>query len=219
LYQGAETEKAVLEPIQDEDPIRRRLQPKCKEDVRLLFSELNLWRKKKLDEIEQRRDITSETRIKMRSKVLSQEVILLRKINWINHRLTLTAKKKEVDELLCQMITPQYWKVSSGEEIEIQTTEMDQSSELIEIYQLLDESNVDQTVSQRIRILDQVKDKLRDRSCPLVKEICGLVDREKEFLRRGIRQSLSGLRARISHLFLHFLERNINALDINTKQN
>mmetsp|Transcript_24804 Transcript_24804/g.37052 ORF Transcript_24804/g.37052 Transcript_24804/m.37052 type:complete len:156 (-) Transcript_24804:572-1039(-) len=155
----------------------------------------------------------------MRSKVLSQEVILLRKINWINHRLTLTAKKKEVDELLCQMITPQYWKVSSGEEIEIQTTEMDQSSELIEIYQLLDESNVDQTVSQRIRILDQVKDKLRDRSCPLVKEICGLVDREKEFLRRGIRQSLSGLRARISHLFLHFLERNINALDINTKQN
>ena len=47
-------EKTALQPIEDEDPILRRLKPKCKEDVRLLFSELNLWRKKKLDEIETR---------------------------------------------------------------------------------------------------------------------------------------------------------------------
>ncbi len=73
-------------------------------------------------------------------------------------------------------------------------------------------------VSQRIKLLDQVKDKLVDKNCSLVKEICSLLDREKEFLRRGIRQSLSGLRARISHLFLHFLERNINALNITTKK-
>ncbi len=144
-YHGAGAEKPVLQPIQDEDPIRRRLKPKCKEDVRLLFSELNLWRKKKLDEIEQRRDITSETRIQMRSKVLSQEVILLRKINSINYRLTVSEKKREVDQILNQMTTPQYWKVSSGEEIQIHTVEMDQSSELIQMYQQLDESNADQS--------------------------------------------------------------------------
>ena len=30
-------EKTALQPIEDEDPILRRLKPKCKEDVRLLF--------------------------------------------------------------------------------------------------------------------------------------------------------------------------------------
>ena len=113
--------------------------------MRLLFAELNLWRKKKLDEIEQRRDITSNARIKMRSKVLSQEVNLLRKVNSINQRLNVKAKKKEIDQILRQMTTPQYWKVSSGEEIQIQTAETDRSSKLIEMYQLLDESNADQT--------------------------------------------------------------------------
>lgn len=51
-----------------------------------------------------------------------------------------------------------------------------------------------------------------------VKEICNLLDREKEFLRRGINKSLKGLRARISHLFLNYLERNVVALnDLSTK--
>ena len=144
-HHGVITEKTVLKPIQDEDPIRRRLKPKCKEDVRLLFSELNLWRKKELDEIEQRRDITSETRIEMRSKVLSQETVLLRKITSINHRLTISDTKKETDQKLNEMASPKYWKVSSGEKIQIQTEETVQRSEFIQMYQQLDEANADQT--------------------------------------------------------------------------
>lgn len=207
-----------LTPNQDPDPIQRRLNPKCKEDVKLLFSELNIWRKQNLDEIEQKRDISVEKRIELRGKILAKETFLLRKINKINNRLTVTDQKMKIDEILNQITIPKYWELSSGERIEVQTKEKEHSTELIKIYQKLDESREDLTVSQRIKLLTYAKEKLNNTSnCSTVKEICNLLDREKEFLRRGISQSLSGLRARISHLLLHFLERNIDELDLSAK--
>jgi hypothetical protein len=204
-------QKAKLKTIQD-NSIQRRLHPKCKEDVRLLYSELNLWRKKQFDEIEQKRDIDAENRIKMRSDVLSKETILLRKINSINQGLTASQKKAKIDNVLSQMVTPRRWKLSSGEEIEVQTADMGHLSKLVQIFQRLDHSKAAElNVSQRIKLLDQAKVMLGNTNESLVKEICSLLDREKEFLRRGIRQSLSGLRARISHLFLQFLEKNTDA--------
>ena len=65
-----------------------------------------------------------------------------------------------------------------------------------------------------MKVIDEAKEKLCNRNCPFVKEIISLLDREKEFLSRGIKQSMSGLRNRLSHMFLHFLERNIDALDL-----
>ena len=46
----------------------------------------------------------------------------------------------------------------------------------------------------------------KEENSSVVKEICSLLDREQDLLRRGMVQSLPGLRARISNLLLHFIE-------------
>jgi predicted RNA binding protein with dsRBD fold (UPF0201 family) len=82
----------------------------------------------------------------VRNELVSQESFLLRNINSINTLLTATEKKKKVDDVLNQMISPQHWKSSNGDEIEVQTVHMNHSTELIRIYQSLDKSKVvDQT--------------------------------------------------------------------------
>ena len=63
-------------------------------------------------------------------------------------------------------------------------------------------------VSQRIKLIDCAKEAFIHHS-----KICNLLDREKEFLRRGINTSLDGLRARISHAILHYLETNVSSLN------
>lgn len=151
MVEGA-AKKAKLKTIQD-NSIQRRLHPECKEDVRLLYSELNLWRKKQLDEIEQMRDIDSENRIKMRGDVLSKETILLRKINSINQGLTASQKKAKIDNVLSQMVTPRRWKLSSGEEIEVQTADMGHSSKLVQIFQRLDHSKAAELNGMLSRII------------------------------------------------------------------
>ena len=68
------------------------------------------------------------------------------------------------------------------------------------------------TVVQRLKILEYAKSKLHSRSCKFAKEIFCLLDREEELLNRGIKQSLAGLRLRISNLFLAHIERNLDGL-------
>ena len=63
-------------------------------------------------------------------------------------------------------------------------------------------------VSQRIKLIDWAKEEFMHNT-----KICNLLDREKEFLRRGINTSLDGLRARISHAILHYLETNVSSLN------
>ena len=145
IQNGEEGMVVSMEPNLDPDPIQRRLNPKCKEDIKLLFSELNLWRKQKLDEIEQKRDISVEKRIELRGRILTKETFLLRKINDINNRLTVTEQKKKIDKILEQIKIPKYWELSSGEKIEVQTKKMEHSAELIQIYQKLDYSGEDLT--------------------------------------------------------------------------
>jgi hypothetical protein len=56
----------------------------------------------------------------VRNELVLQESFLLRNINSINTLLTATEKKKKVDDVLNQMISPQHWKSSNGDEIEVQ---------------------------------------------------------------------------------------------------
>jgi hypothetical protein len=125
--------------------IERRLHPNCKEDVKILFAELELWRNQKLDKIEQERDISSEKRIKLRSNVLDTETILLRKINKINKKLTSTIQKRQMNEAFDRITSPKYWELSNGKSIEIQTPASEKSSELIQIYKSLANSGQDET--------------------------------------------------------------------------
>lgn len=126
------------------DPVERRLNPKCKEDLQLLFTELDLWRNQKLDEIEQKREISVEERIKLRSLVLSKETFLLRKLSKINHSLTAKEQKKKIDDILLEVIRPKKWEISNGETIEVHNTQDIMTSQLIQLYQRLDTS-LDQT--------------------------------------------------------------------------
>ena len=138
------------------DPVERRLNPKCKEDLQLLFTELNIWRDQKLDEIEQKRDISVEERIKLRSLVLSKEIYLLRKLSKIHHSLTAKEQKKKIDDILLEVIRPKKWESSNGDTIEVYSQDI-KSSQLIQIYQRLDASNLDQTGKEiqcmRVKIL------------------------------------------------------------------
>ena len=62
------------------------------------------------------------------------------------------------------------------------------------------------TVDERLDVLLHVKWTVTEFDCPLTRDIVQLIDREADMLNRGrSEKSLSGLRRRLTNLFLHFL--------------
>ncbi len=117
------------------DPITRRMDPKCENDIKLLYSELNLWRTQQFEEIEQMRDITVEDRIHLRSKVLSKETFLLRKISTMGKGIRLTNEKSLLESKLDKIANPIRWTLSNGEKIEVIKASREHSCELVRMYQ------------------------------------------------------------------------------------
>lgn len=92
-----------------------------------------------------------------------------------------------------------------GEVTKILTPFTTRSKELKRLYNALTLSLL--TTEERLEVLLQVKLTVEEFDCKLTREICELITREAELLKRGRNESmLTGARNRLNNLFLQFIE-------------
>ena len=118
-----------------DDPIIRRMNPSCENDIKLLYSELKIWRRQQFEDIEQKRDISLEETIQLRSNVLAKETFLLRKINRLSKNVKFREKQNVLESKLDKIANPCYWILSNGDEIEVVTSSRSHFSEIVQMYQ------------------------------------------------------------------------------------
>ena len=113
--------------------------------------------------------------------------------------------QQRVNRMLELMSKPKLWELGTGEVQEVHTASTERAQELMELYQGLNDTGL--TIDERLDVLLNTKWTAKDFDCPLTRDIVELCDREAEMLNRGRNEStLSGLRKRLSNLFLQFVE-------------
>ncbi len=119
----------------DNDDIARRMNPRSEKDIKLLYSELKLWRTHQFEQIEQMHGISVEERIKLRSNALLKETFLLRKIEELGKVIRSETDQMELESKLDKCTNPSQWSLSNGEVIEVVSACKERSSELAILYQ------------------------------------------------------------------------------------
>lgn len=89
-----ERQHRLKEEMEHEREIRRRINPKSKEDFNILYQELELWRVGELAKIKSNNDLTTEQRKEAMKQLLEKETELLQTID----RLKINANKKNREE-------------------------------------------------------------------------------------------------------------------------
>ncbi len=118
--------------------VYQRLHPKSREDVKEMYSEVKRWREYKLNEIEHDGTINSDERKRRKSTLLTQETILLRKMEALDKGLIQKAddlaKRQQLDSM---SNGEKMWAMSNGEKILVETPASRRTAKLITIYKRL----------------------------------------------------------------------------------
>ena len=149
--------------------------------------------------------MSPEEKQKALQKLLFKETKLLQTID----RLKVLAQKENqednVNKMLSKMSKPKRWNLKDGHVIEVQTPYTTRAIELQQLYFGLQVPIL--TTEERLDVLLHVKWTVKEFDCNLTREIVDLIDREADLLSRGRNpKTLTGLRRRISHLFITFTE-------------
>ena len=184
--------------------IERRMRPKKKSDFKILHEELETWNTQETLKIKNS-GMTKEEKQKALQKLLFKETKLLQTID----RLKVLAQKENADEninkVLAKMSLPKRWNLKDGHVIEVHTPYTTRAIELQQLYFGLQVPIL--TTEERLDVLLHVKWTVKEFDCNLTREIVDLIDREADLLSRGRNpKTLTGLRKRISHLFITFVE-------------
>ena len=184
--------------------IERRMRPKKKTDFKILHEELETWNTQETIKIKES-NLSNDEKQKALKKLLFKETKLLQTID----RLKVLAQKENnednINKMLSKMSKPKRWNLKDGHMIEVHTPYTTRAIELQQLYVGLQVPIL--TTEERLDVLLHVKWTVKEFDCNLTREIVDLIDREADLLSRGRNpKTLSGLRRRISHLFLTFLE-------------
>lgn len=184
--------------------IERRMRPKKKSDFNILHEELETWNTQETLKIKES-DLSPEEKQKALQKLLFKETKLLQTID----RLKVLAQKENqednVNKMLSKMSKPKRWNLKDGHVIEVHTPYTTRAIELQQLYFGLQVPIL--TTEERLDVLLHVKWTVKEFDCNLTREIVDLIDREADLLSRGRNpKTLTGLRRRISHLFITFTE-------------
>ena len=199
-----ESAKVEAEEAQRRYNIERRMRPKKKSDFKILHEELETWNTQETMKIKQS-SMDKEEKQKALQKLLFKETKLLQTID----RLKVLAQKENtednVNKMLSKMSKPKRWNLKDGHVIEVHTPYTTRAIELQQLYFGLQVPIL--TTEERLDVLLHVKWTVKEFDCNLTREIVDLIDREADLLSRGRNpKTLTGLRRRISHLFLTFIE-------------
>merc|ERR1719481_1751976 len=212
------SEKLRLEDEREkrkERNLEGRLNPRIERDFELVWAALESWRAEQIQQINE----TAKSAVEQKAALatLQEQVAqLVAAIGRHKTRAAEEAKEKKTQKFLDACAAPRRWKARDGKWVEMVNWtgepgkfEMDtgytlRAKELRDLYNTLkmDELNTEERIDALLS-LKNIAAGVPD--CKLTKEIISLCEREAELLMRGINPSLlSGLRARILHLFLQF---------------
>ena len=185
--------------------IERRMRPKKRSDFKILHEELETWNAQETLKIKQDPSLSKEEKQRALQKLLFKETKLLQTID----RLKVLAQKESAEEninkTLDKMSKPKRWNLKDGHVIEVHTPYTTRAIELQQLYYGLQVPIL--TTEERLDVLLHVKWTVKEFDCNLTREIVDLIDREADLLSRGRNpKTLAGLRKRISHLFITFVE-------------
>merc|ERR1712194_344877 len=111
----------------------------------------------------------------------------------------------KIKKKLESMSKPKVWAQNDGETTTVHTPFTTRAKELMDLYNGLMLPLL--TVDERLDVLLHVKWTVKEFDCNLSRDVVELIDREADMLNRGRGESsLSGLRKRLSNLFLQFIE-------------
>ncbi|KAL8612502.1 hypothetical protein ACOMHN_053756 [Nucella lapillus] len=181
----------------------RRMQPKSKEDFDLLYSALEKWRVEELERINNQ--LTGAERKAAMCMLLDQETQLLSAIDRHKLETGVDNKQQRIQDFLEKAAAPKKWHGFDGKATEMDTPYTLRAKELRDIYNSINMKYL--TQDERLDVLLTLKHTVKEHDCKLTQEIIELIDREADLLMRGVKEgNLTGLRKRISTLFLQYIK-------------
>jgi len=213
-----EKEFREKEEHKHEREIRRRINPKTREDFDTLYQELELWRANEMAKIKGNKDLTAEQKKAAMKQLLEKETELLQTIDRLKIEANKQNREEKIQNFLKAMSDPKRWHLNSdGRYVQVTTPNIMRARELMEIYNGLKDNHL--SLEERLTVLLNIKITVYDhllklqssrgnpRLIELDEEILDLIKREANLLNRGRpEKSLGGLRVRLANLFLQFIE-------------
>jgi len=184
-----------------EQELRRRLNPSRQEDFDTLQTELLQWRCRE----ERKIMITArdeEHRQDMKKQLLKKEAHLLRKIYQLKNTAADKLKTEKMERVMDMMSQPKQWQVS-GSVIGVDTPETCRAREMKAMYDDLNEKV--EKDEMRIGLLEKIKAMIENIDhCAPAKDVVSLLDRELQMLYRGTDlgpEFMDAMRKRLSNQF------------------
>jgi hypothetical protein len=183
--------------------LSRRLQPKSDADFGTLQSELQQWRDREQDNI---LAAHPAVQISLEQEALAKEGYLLRRIDSLRTDEHRDRRTRRIDGELAEMAKPEFWTLTSGDRIQIETPDTAHASNLRRIYNGLAEKEGDSRKKNLLEARIAVRENL-ETTDSISMDLVELIDRELDLLRRGIdRKVLHSLNNRVRNLFLQFVQ-------------
>merc|ERR1711998_48356 len=117
--------------------IQRRQNPRTAQDFALLFNELEVWKEKEKNAINNNPDLSETERKAAMMDLLAKQTKALQSIDRLKVTAQSHGKKKKVDSMLHLMSTPKQWELGSGEVQEVHNQFTNRAAELRDIYGML----------------------------------------------------------------------------------
>jgi hypothetical protein len=185
--------------------VNRRMHPNTVSDFEVLYNELDKWRQVESRKVREQRDLSPTERQNALDAILAKETKLLQTIDRLKLTATEANRKQRIEAMLQFMARPKQWQMSDGGIKEVHTPFTVRAKELTDLYHGL--RTPLSSVDERLDMLLHIKWTVQEFDCALTRELVELIDREADMLSRGRKEkSLEGLRKRLTHLFLQFIE-------------
>jgi hypothetical protein len=188
-----------------ESKLTKRLNPKSKNDILRLRSELELWSNDRRRSIEKNNQYSLIQKREKRKQLLENELKIRSKISSLGKKVMENEKADDLEKYFATLTSPKWWNLSDGSVIHVETTKSQVITQSIELYRLL-AAYEKHTTKERIDLLYEVQSKLGEFPTSTSKDIVELLKREIDSLTRNITSGLRGLRQRMLHLFIKMLD-------------
>jgi len=202
-----EREEEMRKKKEKEDRIKRdyarRINPKTKADFDMLVHCLEKWRQEEMERINS--TLEGAERKAAMCMLLDQETELLSAIERHKNEANIDNRGKRIASFLEKAAAPKKWQGHDGKLTYMDTPYTIRAKELRDIYNSINMKYL--TQDERLDVLLTLKHTVKEHDCKLTQEIIELIDREADLLMRGVKEgNLTGLRKRISTLFLQYIK-------------
>jgi len=188
----------------EEAEVKKRVDPRSREEFSQLYNELHTWRKSEIEKINETAD-TEEDRIEMMQELLERQTRVLQMIDQMKVQALRDSAHKRRETMLKLMAEPKVWESSDGKVTTVHTPFTTRANELLTLYTALTAPIT--TTEERLDVLLHIKHTVTEFKSLLTTNITDLVNREADLLNRGRSfKSMESLRTRLRNSFIQFME-------------